>query len=367
MRAALLRAVVTPETRWLPLLLALLVSLPRATAAAQSADYVTTTWTNLRQRPSTSGAKLRVLPPNDTLSKRTVTPHAGWVAVRTSDGVAGWVSELKVRDLHHLAAAGGTVVTGAPGAGGAGPAAHIDPSWAKPALDTQTIRVQGNTLSCGPFGDGADDGANYHKNRSDVPATSNAVTLDAIRSLPDTALWRFNNRKTWTAADSALVLPYEGIPVTVEGYFEIVKPQATSAPSGTKKVGEAPNCHSWAEEDTDWHMALVADPSETEERAVVVEPTPRTKRHNIVWSPAKVQAFAIRRTPSSPRNETGAVKVRVTGFLMLDPVHPTHIRGNCKANCGTKSFYRATLWEVHPVTRIEVWQNGAWVDVNALP
>jgi len=350
--------------RSMRLLLFVLPLLPFAAAAGQTADYVTTAWTNLRQRPSTSGAKLRTLPPNDTLSKRTAAQRTGWVPVRTTDGLAGWVSEPKVRDLHHTVAGPGTTVTVVPPGG---PVARIDPTWDKPPIDTLSIREEGNSIACGPYGDGADDGTNLHKNRSDLPASSHLITLDAIRSLPDTALWRFTNRRHWTAADSSLVVPYEGIPVTVEGYLEIVKPQSTSAPSGAKKVGEAPNCHAWSEEDTDWHMALVADPSETEERAVVVEPTPRTKRQNAGWIPSKAQALAVRRTPSSPRNEAGAPRVRVTGFLMLDPVHPTHIRGNCTANCGTKTFYRATLWEVHPVTRIEVLQNGVWVDLNALP
>ena len=344
-------------------LLVLLLSLPAAPSTAIAQDYVTTTWTNLRQRPSMSGAKLRVLHPSDTLNKRTVPPRVGWLPVRTQDGLAGWVSEPKLRDIHKIAAASETTVTPImPGS----PATRIDPAWTKPTIDTASIRVRGNTATCGPFGDGVDDGTNFHKNRVDLPTVSHAVRVDAIRSLPDTALWRFTNRKHWTSADSSLVVPYEGIPVTVEGYFEIVKAQATSAPTGTKRVGESPNCHSWAEEDTDWHMALVADPSEAEDRAVVVEPTPRTKRNNVGWTPATAQALAVRRTPSSPRNEAAAARVRVTGFLMLDPVHPAHIRGKCKSGCDAKRFFRATLWEVHPVTRIEVLRNGVWVDLNDL-
>lgn len=141
--------------------LLLLLTLNVTPAAAQTADYVTTTYTNLRQRPAANGARLRTLPPNDTLSKRTVTPRTGWIPVRTSDGLAGWVSEPKVRDLQHIAAAGGTTIT--PSSGGAA-AARIDPTWDKPPITTlMNIRVQGNTLTCGPTGDGADDGTNFHK------------------------------------------------------------------------------------------------------------------------------------------------------------------------------------------------------------
>lgn len=332
-------------------------------ARADAQDYVAATWLYLRRSPNDTAARLRTLHPGDTLHARDAgVTRPGWLAVRTMDGKAGWVGEVYVRSIAVMDAAAGTAVLARPD-GSAFP--RIDPAWARPPLQQSTIRVQGGAVPCGPVGDAPDDdGTNLHKNRADIPGQSHLVTADAIRSLPDTVLWRFTNRKHWAAADSAVVIPYEGIPLTVEGYFEVVKPQQTSAPASGKKVGESPNCHSWAEMDTDWHVALVADPSETEERAVVVEPTPRTKRHNASWDVATVSALAVRRTPSSPRNEAGAARVRVTGFLLLDPVHPTHIRGTCTSACAGKKFYRATLWEIHPVTRIEVFRGGKWVDLN---
>lgn len=329
-----------------------------------SQDYVTTSWVYLRRSPSMTGARLRTLSEGDSLLARDVDPRPGWLPVRTMDGKAGWVGELYLRSLAAIEASASTSWITAPGGGAF---TRIDPDWIRPPIDTSTIWMPSSGVNCGPQGDGADDGTNYHKNRADIPASSYLVTLEAIRSLPDTALWRFTNRKHWTAADSALVIPYEGIPLTVEGYFEIVKPQKASAPSGNNSVGEAPNCHSWAEGDTDWHIALVSDPSETEDRAVVVEPTPRTKRLNPGWVPGNVTRFAVRRTASSARDEAGAPRVRITGFLMFDPVHPTHIEGKCTSNCANRNFFRATLWEVHPVTRIEVLQDGVWVDLNDVP
>lgn len=131
--------------------------------------------------------------------------------------------------------------------------------------------------SCGPRGKSSkpDDGTNFNKNRADIPTTSHFVSVNAIRALPDTAHWRFKGlppfRTRWTRADSALVIPYEGIPVTTEGYFEIVKTQSGGS-------GESPNCNANSESDTDWHITLVAHPSETEAQSVVVEPTKRRAR-----------------------------------------------------------------------------------------
>jgi hypothetical protein len=44
---------------------------------------------------------------------------------------------------------------------------------------------------------------------------------------------------------------------------------------------------------------------------------------------------------------------------------PEHIRGGCQLlSCSATTFYRATLWEIHPVTRIQVRQGNAWVDLK---
>jgi hypothetical protein len=332
--------------------------------AAEAQDFTTTGWVFLRRSPSMSGARLRELPPNDTLSLRNVPPRNAFVPVRTKDGLAGWVGKVYLRDLRFTGSVAAATLNTKPG-GGAFVA--IDTAWGKPPIDTLSIPVKGGAQVCHPTGDGTDDGTDLHKNRADVPASSYLITIDAIRSLPDTALWRYTGRSHWTRQDSALVIPFEGIPVTVEGYFEIVKPQSTTAPKAGKKVGESTNCHSWDEKDTDWHIALVADPSEHEEQAVVVEPTPRTKRHNAGWTPQAATALAVRHSPSDTRHEAEAQRVRVTGFLMLDPVHPTHIRGGCALHhCSTPCCFRATLWEVHPVTRIEVRRGDQWIDLNNL-
>lgn len=328
-------------------------------AVLPAQTYITARQIFLRRSPSNTGAKLGVLDQGDTVTRRSaVSARPGWLPVRTQQGKAGWVGSANLRAIHIDSVSDTTAETNPPNPSGVA-ASRIDTSWEKPPIVESTISIEGGAATCGPFGDDVDDGTNFHKDRADTVTVAHAISVDAIRSLPDTALWRFTNRKHWTKADSALVIPYEGIPVTVEGYFEIVKPQAGNT--------ESPNCHSSIEQDTDWHMALVADPSETEERAVVVEPTPRVKRNHPGWTPARAEALAVRSSPAAPRNEAAAARVRVTGFLMLDPVHPTHIRGDCTSNCTSKHFYRATLWEVHPVTRIEVLRNGSWIPLDSMP
>jgi hypothetical protein len=49
-------------------------------------------------------------------------------------------------------------------------------------------------------------------------------------------------------------------------------------------------------------------------------------------------------------------------------VQPAGVSGiSTEGIFGTRSTYRNPLWEVHPITRIEVMKDGAWIDVDQLP
>ena len=148
-----------------------------------------------------------------------VQPKAGWLPVRTATGVAGWVGDIHVRDLSIVAAETATrIISGPVGA----PFDAIDPAWFKPGVRPSDISVQGGKLKCGAVGDGGDTATTRRKNRADSPDSSYLITLDAIRALNDTNLWTKGDRTNWKAPERALVDPFEGTAVTVEGFFEIV-------------------------------------------------------------------------------------------------------------------------------------------------
>ncbi len=113
---------------------------------------------------------------------------------------------------------------------------------------------------------------------------------------------------------------------------------------GAKQSGaESPNCGS--ETDRDWHVwigndkpEIGANPKTLRSNSVVVEPTPRTIRANRTWNLKTLLKLS----------KQGA-KVRITGWVMYDPEHPSEIGKT-----------RGTIWEVHPVTKIEVWNGGVW-------
>jgi hypothetical protein len=77
----------------------------------------------------------------------------------------------------------------------------------------------------------------------------------------------------------------------------------------------------------------------------VVETTPRVREFHPKWTPSALAAWIKSSAP-----------VRISGWTMMDPEHRAHL-----------GKFRSTLWEIHPITKIEVFQDGQWVDLDALP
>jgi hypothetical protein len=92
-------------------------------------------------------------------------------------------------------------------------------------------------------------------------------------------------------------------------------------------------------------MPLVERAGDAEATAIVVETTPRVRELHVKWTPSALVPWVNSSAP-----------VRISGWTLLDPEHRSHL-----------GKYRSTLWEIHPVTRIEVFKNGQWIDADELP
>jgi hypothetical protein len=263
----------------------------------------------------------------------------GFYHVRAAQG-QGWVHHALVERIAAQALAGTAlhpVVLGA-----SSPAASVSPAWEKPPLALSIFHE--GAAECGPFGSAGDSVTNQQKNRADVPMRYHAVSFAAVA---DSTRLRFprgapTSRVRWTPRQTAeFVTPFEGIPVAVVGYIRVIRPQAGNQ--------ESTNCRLKGEANTDWHVALVGRFGDPESGALVVEPTPRLKQRNGGrWTRARLRRWE---DPQSP-----ADSVRISGYLLMDPAHPGHL-----------GRYRGTLWEIHPVTRIEVMRDGAWHDLAEEP
>jgi hypothetical protein len=251
----------------------------------------------------------------------------GYYHVRTEDDETGWVWRRNVRPAAADDEAP-TLATGTP------PATSFDAHWIKPLLTSGTFTSAGPPVRSNrrrrrrgnqPAQESHRRAARYHD-----------VTFDGLASLPYPV--DKPHRHNWTTDHLNDIARYEGTPVRVVGYIVALKPQ-------TGGSGESTNCHWTGAAEVDWHIALVGEPGKGEEESVVVETTPRIRRNHPQWTAPRLHPWVDAPAP-----------VRVSGWLMLDPEHRNHL-----------GRYRGTLWEVHPITRIEVWEDTAWVSLDSLP
>jgi hypothetical protein len=103
------------------------------------------------------------------------------------------------------------------------------------------------------------------------------------------------------------------------------------------------NCHARDASDRDTHIELVLDPlSSSGSERVIVEVTPRTRAFmasgGVDWSTHALRVDLLGRW------------VRVTGWLFFDAEHTNQSQHTAP---GRPDPWRATAWELHPVTAIE--------------
>lgn len=184
--------------------------------------------------------------------------------------------------------------------------------------------VENGSTVCGPTGDASDDkrkALNQNKNRTDIPPADGYVPISwtALRDLP---------------SDRSNDLP--GAPGVVEGFLvHRVKVESDGS-------GESTNCHLLGDNEVDWHIYL-SDTAGLDDisQAVIAETTPRTRPLH-KWNKSDLDAVV---------NQGSSV--RISGWLLYDFEHT-----------GVIGTQRASVCEVHPITKIELKRNGQWVDLD---
>ncbi len=120
---------------------------------------------------------------------------------------------------------------------------------------------------------------------------------------------------------------------TITGYVRAAKPGGF----------ETSNCLAVGRQWRDTHIELVLDPMDGTSLPVIVEVTPRWRAmmaaKGIHWSSATLHKSIVGRW------------VRVTGWLMFDSEHAAAAENTAP---GRARDWRATAWEVHPITAMEV-------------
>jgi hypothetical protein len=114
----------------------------------------------------------------------------------------------------------------------------------------------------------------------------------------------------------------------ITGYVADVKPGGV----------ESCNCHAKDLAHRDTHIYIALDANHARPRqCVIVEITPRLRRPE--WAPEKIRQLILHK------------RVTITGWMFFDEEHKQNA---VNTNSGNKNAWRATAWEIHPVTALEV-------------
>lgn len=112
------------------------------------------------------------------------------------------------------------------------------------------------------------------------------------------------------------------------------------------KIGgvETCNCKAKDADHRDTHIELLLDPNDlSNNKKMIVEVTPRIRRlmseKNEDWSTRRLRDKILGRW------------IQVKGWMLFDEEHSTQAENT---NPGNPKNWRATCWEIHPVTSIEV-------------
>lgn len=276
------------------------------------ADYIKVSrHATLKAEPSGGADVLAVAEAGQLFRLLEGTQTAGYYHVQSyQGGRAGWVYRTFVRrypgdpDL--------PVVPAAPTPTATVPGAPPGPTDAS-AFPIGTCPPEGNAVKASV------KRSNPLKNRVHAPraAQVHPITLEAILAPGD-------DHDRWSEGDGAEVV----------GWVKEVKPGGA----------ETCNCRSPNHDDWDTHIELVKTPGETDSRKVViVEVTPQ-------WRRLMATAGKDWSTTTLDHTITGK-QIRVRGWLFFDGEHE-HQAENTEPD-GDRNW-RATAWEIHPITSLEV-------------
>lgn len=190
-----------------------------------------------------------------------------------------------------------------------------------------------NFNNCPPQGQGGDIESNLLQNRVDKGNYS-LVSFDSLTALTWPKTIEQKPMHEWSDSARDFIGQYEGIPITVEGYVISVR-EGYPTPA---------NCNSSDNSDLDWNISFTKNPRDEHSQVVMVVITPRVRQDH------KWTLDLIRSTIFNDHLQT-----RFSGWLFFNAKHPQDIGQT-----------RATLWEIHPVTQIEVFQNDHWIPLDRL-
>lgn len=179
-----------------------------------------------------------------------------------------------------------------------------------------------------PEGKGGDPLLNLQKNRTTIPEKLETYSVHQILAIPSTKLegTNDNTRKYWSDEAKQYAAKWESKGVSVEGYLVKARESGRESANGN------------SDKHQDYHLWIVQEKNEPRSSSIIAEVTPRMKAVKPSWKIENFVKLSNKRT-----------KVRVTGWLLWDEEHGDEVGRS-----------RGSQWEIHPMTKFEIFEKGEW-------
>jgi hypothetical protein len=218
--------------------------------------------------------------------------------------------------------------------------------------------IGGKSSGPHPGGGVFDADLNALKNRVNQSPSYLDIKSTAILELASPVTLKGTLRSSWltdSLEDAEIVASYEGLPVSMEGYLVVDKRYNPIKYAAQEEGPESTNCGAVIHKG-DVHVWVTSKKNQNMTRAIVVELTPRV-REALGQDSSRVQAQKL--VAAARRG----LRVRVSGWLMFDEDHPEQLRDRMVGGTLYRQR-RATLWEIHPVIKFEIQDQGGWQDLS---
>jgi len=288
---------------------------------------------NAREEPDSGAAVMAVLQRGEVRPLLDEVPY--WYEIRLRNGRTAYVAKSLCRLVLEEEEDAGQTEAEMYAVPPAAPAVSV------PGCSPGALTVSWGTCPQGGTPGGHNEAANMFKNRVSWTCLVEPFTVDQVLALK--ALPREVRALPASDVKAVYLNNLEARAVRLEGFLAMTKdggPESVNCGSTTRK---------------DIHLEITAsgaaDAKFTRNRHVVTEVTPWFKEAIAGWTTPLLRVFASYRGGYSGNRQRDPAQARIYGWLFYDDPH---------ASDGSVGTWRGTAWEVHPITSIEVFENGAW-------
>lgn len=120
--------------------------------------------------------------------------------------------------------------------------------------------------------------------------------------------------------------------------------------------------HMQLSSDGDYHLSLgplpAPPPVDPATRGLTAELTPQWQRGSRSWQWEHLDTALHPYFTAGPDWPPGACRVRISGWLMYDFQYDEPFLKNSRPHLPGPAAHRLTGWEIHPITRIEIWDDA---------